>query len=69
MHMKSKNSHPAAALRTLREFANMTLEEVADIAGTSPPYLSKVETGRANASPQFIGRISRAIASKLSHAA
>lgn len=59
--MKTTKAGAARALRSLRTFADLTLEEVATQAETSSSYLSNVETGRVMASPDYIFRISRAI--------
>lgn len=59
--MKSKTPAAAAALKKLREFAGVTLEQVATEAGTSVSYLSGVETGRTVASTEYITRISIAV--------
>lgn len=60
---------PGRALRVLRQLADLTLEQTATEAGTSPAHLSRVETGQVRATPAWIGRVSAVIASHLRDAA
>lgn len=53
----------------MRVLARMTLVDVAKAAGTSPSYLSNVETGTVVATETYIGRVAAAIASQLQEAA
>ena len=57
------------SLRFLRELAGLTLAEVAVSAQTSVSYLSKVETGSEQATAQYIGRVTGAIADRMKAAA
>ncbi|WP_082406407.1 helix-turn-helix domain-containing protein [Microbacterium sp. No. 7] len=53
------------AVRTLREVAGLTARDVARAAGVSESYLSRVETGAADASPEWIGTVTAAIAESI----
>lgn len=64
MHVEIANS-PGQSLRTLRQFANLTLSETAALAGVSESYLSRVETGEKVAKPRWIGMVVQAIATRL----
>lgn len=55
-------TNPAANLRILREYTGLTLSQVAEAAGTSESWLSKIETGKRPASKEFIGRVAGVIA-------
>lgn len=50
------------ALRILREEAGLTAREVAQRAGVSESYLSRVENGTVEASAPWIGNVTSAIA-------
>ncbi|MFC4222593.1 helix-turn-helix domain-containing protein [Lysinibacter cavernae] len=52
-------------LRVLRQFASMTLADVADEAGTSVAYLSKVERGIFVPTDQYVAMVTAAIAHRL----
>lgn len=56
---------PGEALVYLRESAGMTLDEVAQSAGVSASYLSRVETGEKRATPGYIGIVTEVIAARL----
>lgn len=58
-------TNPATNLRNLREYAGLTLQDVAEAAGTSESWLSKIETGKRTASISFIGRVAGVIADRL----
>lgn len=58
-------SHPGQALRVLREEAGLTAREVADRAGVSPAYLSRVENGNVFPSATWLSVIATAIAAAL----
>lgn len=60
--MKNITANPANNLRMLRIHAGLTLQEVAEAAGTSESWLSKIETGKRTPSPAFIGRVAGVIA-------
>jgi transcriptional regulator with XRE-family HTH domain len=60
--MLKATTSPAANLRILREYAGLTLAQVAEAAGTSESWLSKIETGKRPASKEFIGRVAGVIA-------
>lgn len=68
MH-KDTTTEQGQALRSLREMAGLTAETIAHEAGVSAAYLSRVETGKAHATPRWIGAVSAVIATHLSHAA
>lgn len=53
------------AVRTLREVAGLTGRETAQAAGVSESYLSRVETGAAEASPEWIGTVVASIAESI----
>lgn len=57
------------ALRSLREMAGLTAEDVAREAGVSAAYLSRVENGKAAPTPRWVGTVSVVIASHLASAA
>ncbi|KAB1647501.1 helix-turn-helix transcriptional regulator [Pseudoclavibacter sp. CFCC 14310] len=43
------------SIRAVREMAGLTLAEAARLVGSSPSYLSQVETGKApNVTPRYI---------------
>ena len=63
--MKTNTINPATNLRNLREFAGLTLQDVAEAAGTSESWLSKIETGKRTASVPFIGRVAGVIAAHM----
>lgn len=69
MNKTSATSEQGRALRTLREVANLTADQVAREAQVSASYLSRVENGKAEATPQWIGMITATIAAHLSGAA
>lgn len=70
LHMKRNNIiGPGAALRSLRENAHLTLGEVAESAGTSQSYLSTVETGKRIPTPEYVARVTGAIAALMRTAA
>ena len=50
------------AVRTLREVAGLTARDAAKAAGVSESYLSRVETGVADPSPEWVGNVTAAIA-------
>lgn len=56
---------PGRALRVLREQSGLTARELAERAGVSESYLSRVETGREAASPAWIGNVAAAISRAL----
>lgn len=63
--MKTTTTNPAANLRILREFAGLSLSQVAEAAETSESWLSKIETGKRTASTAFIGRVAGVIADSM----
>lgn len=67
--MKQQVQEPGAAIKTLREMANLTLKEVANGADTSISYLSKVETGSLAPSHTYVSRVAAFIATQLGKAA
>lgn len=62
LNMASSKGQTGEALRTLRKAAGLTLADVAEIAGTAPAYLSKVESGVLIPADAYIGRVMAAIA-------
>ena len=50
-----------AVLRRLRQRQGRTLQDVAEAAGVSLPYLSEVERGRKEVSSEVLGAICRAL--------
>jgi DNA-binding XRE family transcriptional regulator len=50
-----------SVLRRLRQRQGRTLQDVADAAGVSMPYLSEIERGRKEASSEIIAGICRAL--------
>jgi transcriptional regulator with XRE-family HTH domain len=48
-------------LRRLRQRQGRTLQDVADAAGVSMPYLSEIERGRKEASSEILASICRAL--------
>lgn len=65
LNMQTTTANPAANLRILREYAGLTLHDVAHAAGTSESWLSKIETGKRTASNAFIGRVAGVIADSM----
>ena len=61
-------STPGSSIRTLRAIAGLTLDQVAQEAGVSAAYLSRVETGKSKATPKWLGLVARVIARHLSSA-
>jgi transcriptional regulator with XRE-family HTH domain len=53
-------------IRTCRTNAGMTLEQLAEKAGMSWPYLSEVERGRENISLDKLARLAQALNVRLS---
>jgi transcriptional regulator with XRE-family HTH domain len=53
-------------IRTCRTNAGMTLEQLAEKAGMSWPYLSEVERGRENISLDKLARLAQALNVSLS---
>ncbi|MCS4276756.1 transcriptional regulator with XRE-family HTH domain [Mycetocola sp. BIGb0189] len=53
--MNTETITPGGALRTLRAQAHLTLAEAAELGNTDISYLSRVETGRQEATPTFLG--------------
>lgn len=53
---------PGNALRELREFAGLTIEETATLAGTSPKYLGLVESGEMQSTMAFAAQVTKALA-------
>lgn len=60
--MPQQKDQPGTALRTLRQLAGMTLEEVASRAGTSSSYLSKVERGSLTPTIHYVAKVALVIA-------
>ena len=52
-------------LRRLRQRQGRTLQDVADAAGVSLPYLSEIERGRKEASSEVLAAICRALGLEL----
>ncbi|WP_416347645.1 helix-turn-helix domain-containing protein [Cryobacterium sp. 10I1] len=57
---------PSEGIRALRNLAGLTLDQVAERAGTSAAYLSRVERGERRMTPKMIGRVTTVIAAQLS---
>lgn len=53
------------ALTTLREYAGMTISETAKAALVSASYLARVEAGKADPSPAWIGVVAGAMADRI----
>lgn len=62
----NKKPNAGDALRSLRKYAGLTLEDVATRAECAVSYLSKVETGKLTPADSFIARVTAAIADLLS---
>jgi len=56
------------SLRALRILADLTLAEVAGLAGTSIAYLSKVERGEFTPTKRYVAQVTSAIAGVLANA-
>lgn len=67
--MTKNRTSPGEGLRTLRNLAGLTLDAVAEEAKVSAAYLSKVETGQAQATPKWIGMVAEVVANHLKAAA
>jgi transcriptional regulator with XRE-family HTH domain len=61
--MSSTSTGPA--LRALREEAGLTAREVAERAGVSESYLSRVETGKVSPASVWIGNVAATIAAAI----
>lgn len=59
------NHMPGAVLRTLRQRAGLTAEEVADRAKVTESYLLQVETGRIIPSDAWLGHVAAILADEL----
>jgi len=57
-----EQTSPGAAIRTLRNMAGLTLQQVAERADTAISYLSKVERGELTASQDYVARVVSVIA-------
>lgn len=64
-----QSNKTGAALKAIRLAAGMTLQQVADTAGVSLSYLSRVETGQATATDGWISCVAVAIGEHLADAA
>lgn len=62
----AKNMGTGEALKQLRLLANLTQRQVAEAAGTSETYLSRVEQGHVRPRPRWYGQVTRALADQLS---
>lgn len=63
--MANQNNNPGEALRALRIYAGLSMQQVADGAGTAIAYLSKVERGMLVPAESYVKRITQFIASQL----
>lgn len=62
------NTLAGESLRNLREWAGLTIDELATVASVSASYLSKVESGKREATPTWLGRVTRiCVAHKATH--
>lgn len=59
--MKRNTIAAGKSLRNLRELSGASLEQVASEAAVSSSYLSNVEQGKRQASPEWIATVSAAI--------
>ncbi len=60
---------PGKTLRELRQYAGLTLDDVARAADTSIAYLSKVETGKFIPTRLYVSQVTAAIAQSIRAAA
>lgn len=49
----------------LRERAGLTLGQLGEMSGTSPSYISQVETGTQDPSAAWLGKVAGALAASL----
>ena len=52
-------------VRSLRNLADMTQEDLAEVANTSAAYISRVENGIARPTPQWIGNVAAAAGARI----
>lgn len=58
----SNQANPSGqAMRTLRQIAGLTLDNVAELADTAPAYLSKVERGVLTPTRGYVATVTSAI--------
>lgn len=55
------STDPRHTLRELREYLELSIQDVATRAGTTVSWLTKVEAGHQTVSTPFIGRVTAAI--------
>lgn len=60
-----KDNKTGPALRAIRQAAGMTLQEVADLAGISVSYLSRVETGQQAPSDAWVAAVAIVLGDRL----
>lgn len=54
-----------AALRALRLAAGLTIERTAHLAGISPSYLSRAESGDVQPKPKWVAHVAEVIGDQL----
>jgi len=67
--MEVQTLNAGCSIRTLRKFAEMTLDEVASTADISVSYLSQVETGKFVPTKGYVALVTMVIVDHLRSAA
>lgn len=67
--MQTTTTATGTALRTLRQAAGLTLQQVAAGAGVSISYLSRVENGLTAPRPQWVQVVTEYLGSRIEDAA
>lgn len=63
------NTTSGEIVRRLRALADLTQDRAAQLAHSSPEYISRVENGAANPTPQWVGNFAAAVGSYMASAA
>lgn len=68
MAKPSTQTLTGGTLRAVRKASGLTLEALAERAGTSAGYLSRVERGQRNPSTEWVRAVTQAIGTRLAEA-
>lgn len=63
--MQGQATNTGSSIRILRKQAGMTLQDLAQAAGTAVAVLSRVETGKSVPTNAYVAQVTRAIADRL----
>lgn len=61
----NRQANIGQSLRSLRKFAGLTLDDIAQRSGCAASYLSKVETGKLTPADSFVARVATAVTEAL----